>query len=83
MREITPECTLDYTVSKIERARQAKESYNIIIPIMAKFSDWSYTKSLKTAFIETAKNTKYQIPNQFLSHKCTQEPMDLIKRGNE
>ena len=61
MREITPECTLDYTVSKIERARQAKESYNTIIPIMAKFSDWSYTKSLKIAFIETAK--KHKIPN--------------------
>ena len=57
IREITPKYLLDYTTLYIERA---KESYNTMIPIMAKFSDWSRTKSHRTAFIEAVEkqNTK-------------------------
>ena len=50
------------TLSQIERAHRPKENqspvshYNKVPPIIAKFTDWTFTEEIKTSFIKAAKS---------------------------
>ena len=54
-----PELDKDYIISKIERAHKAKVSnYETILPVTAKFSDWTFSEQVKSSFIRTTKDKK-------------------------
>ena len=53
----------DYIISKIERARRAVgNNYVIILPVVAKFSDWTFSEHVKSSFIRAAKDKKDETP---------------------
>ena len=86
IKKITPENILEYITSKIQRAHRDKEFYSTTIQIIAKFSDWSYSESLKTTFIHAAKKPKERQPsNPYMSSKCIKRPYqpDEIMRWRE
>ena len=54
-----PELDKDYIISKIERAHRAKvNNYGTILPVTAKFSDWTFSEQVKSSFIRTTKDKK-------------------------
>ena len=56
---IMPELDKDFITSKIERAHRAKwNNYRTILPAVAKFSDWTFSKQVKSSFIKAAKDKK-------------------------
>ena len=60
---VMPELDKDYIISKIERAHRAKgNNYGTILPVIAKFSDWTFSEQVKSSFIRAAKDKKDETP---------------------
>ena len=58
-----PELDKGFITSKIERVHSVKgNEYGAILPIIAKFSDWTFSKQVKSSFIKAAKDKKDEIP---------------------
>ena len=56
---VMPEFGNDCITSKIERAHKAKgNKYEIILQIIAKFLDWTFSEQVKSSFIKAAKDKK-------------------------
>ena len=56
---IMPELDKDYIISKIERAHRGKgNNYGTILPLIAKFRDWTFSEQSKSSFIRAAKDKK-------------------------
>ena len=49
----------EFDTSKIERTHKAKgNKYEIILQIIAKFLDWTFSEQVKSSFIKAAKDKK-------------------------
>ena len=60
---VMPELDKDFIISKIERVHRAKgNNYGTILPVNAKFSDWTFSEQIKFSFIKAAKDKKDEIP---------------------
>ena len=60
---VMPELDKDYIISKIEMAHRAKDNnYETIIPVIAKFPDWTFSEQVKSSFIRAAKDKKDETP---------------------
>ena len=58
-----PRLDRDFIISKIERAHSAKGNiYGTILPVIAKFSDWTFFEQIKFSFIRAAKDKKDETP---------------------
>ena len=54
----------DFIISKTERAHRAKgNKYETILPIIAKFSDWTFSEQVKSSFIKAAKEKRMKSPS--------------------
>ena len=54
---VMPDLNKDFIISKIERAHRAKgNNYGTILPVIAKFLDWTFSEQFKSSFIRAAKN---------------------------
>ena len=78
-----PELDKDYIISKIERAHRAKgNNYGTILPVIAKFSDWTFSEQVKSSFIRVVKDKKYETPiivSQMYSAALTKRCNNAIK----
>ena len=60
---VMPELDKDFIISKIERVHRAKgNNYGTILPVNAKFSDWTFSEQIKFSFIKAVKDKKDEIP---------------------
>ena len=60
---VMPELDKDFITRKIERVHRAKRNnYGTILPVIAKFSDWTFFKQVKSSFIKAAKDKKDETP---------------------
>ena len=60
---VMPELDKDYIISKIERSHRAKDNiYETILPVIAKFPDWTFSEQVKSSFIRAAKDKKDKTP---------------------
>ena len=60
---VVPELDKDFIISKIERAHRSKgNNYGTILPVIAKFSDWTFSEQVKCSFIKAAKIKKMKSP---------------------
>ena len=80
-----PELDKDFITSKIERTHRAeKNKHGAIFPIIAKFSDLTFSKHVKYSFIKAAKDENVEIPlivSQMYSAALTIRRNDaMIKR---
>ena len=58
-----PELDKEYIISKIERAHRVNSNnYGTILPVIAKFSDWTFSEQVKSSFIRAAKDKKNETP---------------------
>ena len=77
---------------KIERAHEPKENqspfsqHNKVPPIIAKFTDWTFTEEIKISFIKRAKNSRNnhivyvsQMYSPAVSNRCN-EAMKVCKQ---
>ena len=56
---VMPELDKDFVTSKIERAHRVKRNnYGSILPVIAKFSDWTFSEQVKFSFIKAAAKDK-------------------------
>ena len=56
---VMPELVEDFITSKIERVYRAKgNNYGTIFPIIARFSDWTFSEQVKSSFIKATKDKK-------------------------
>ena len=61
---VIPHRSPEEILSKIERAHRPKDNqspvsqHNKVPPIIAKFTDWTFTEEIKTSLIKAAKNSK-------------------------
>ena len=61
---VMPELDKDFIISKIERVHRAKgNNYGIILPVIAKFSDWTFSEQVKSSFIKAAKDKRLKPPS--------------------
>ena len=78
---VMPELDEDFITSKNEKAYRAKgNDYGTIFPVIAKFSDWTFSEQVKSSFIKAAKDKKDEtsiIVPQMYSDALTK---DAIKR---
>ena len=52
---VIPELDKDFIPSKIERAHRAeRDNYGTILPVIAKFSGWTFSEEVKSSFIKAA-----------------------------
>ena len=80
-----PQLSKDFIISKIKRTCKVdRDKYATIPWIIAKFSDWTFSKKFKFSFIKAVKNKKVEIPlivSQMYSATLTQRHNDgMIKR---
>ena len=80
-----PELDKDFIISKIERAHRAKGSnYGTILPVIAKFSYWTYSEQVKCSFIRAAKNKKDEtriiVSQMYLAAVTKRRNNEIIKR---
>ena len=74
-----PELDKDYIISKIQRAHRAKgNNYGTILPVIAKFSDWTFSEQAISSFIRASKDKKDETPT-IISLMCS---ATLTKRRN-
>ena len=60
---VMPELDREFITSKIERAHRTKRNnYGTILPVTAKFSDWTFSEQVKSSFIKAAKDKKDETP---------------------
>ena len=60
---VMPEFDKDFITSKTERAHRAKRNnHGTILPVIAKFSDWTFSEQVKSSFIKAAKDKKDETP---------------------
>ena len=60
---VMPELNKDFITSEIERAHRAKiNNYGTILPVIAKFSDRTFSEQVKPSFIKAAKDKKDENP---------------------
>ena len=60
---VMPELDKEFIINKIERAHRAKRNnYGTILPVIAKFSDWTFSEQVKSSFIKAAKDKKDETP---------------------
>ena len=60
---VMPEIDKDYIIRKIERAHRVKgNNYGTFLPVIAKFSDWTFSEQVKSSFIRAAKDKKDETP---------------------
>ena len=65
IHRVIPHRSPEEILSKIERAHRPKENqspvsqHNKVPPIIAKFTDWTFTEEIKTSFIKVAKNSRH------------------------
>ena len=53
----------DFIISKIKRAHRAKgNNYGTILPVIAKFSDWTFSEQVRSSFIRATKDKKDETP---------------------
>ena len=53
----------DFIISKIERAHRTKgNNYGTILPVIAKFSDWTFSEQVRSSFIRATKDKKDETP---------------------
>ena len=53
----------DFIISKIERAHRAKgNNYGTILPVIAKFSNWTFSEQVRSSFIRATKDKKDETP---------------------
>ena len=58
-----PELDKDFIISKIEREHRAKgNNYGTIFPVIANFSEWTFSEQVKFSFIRSAKDKKDENP---------------------
>ena len=59
-----PELYKDFIIKKIERVHRAKgNNHGTILPVtMEPFSDWTFSKQVKSSFIRVAKDKKDKTP---------------------
>ena len=58
-----PELDKDFIISKIGRAHRVKgNKYGTILPVIAKFSDRTFSEQVKSSFIRAAKDKKDETP---------------------
>ena len=58
-----PELDKDFIITKIEKAHRAKRNkYGTILPVIAKFSDWTISEQVKSSFIKAANDKKDETP---------------------
>ena len=49
----------DFIISKTERVHRGKgNNYATVLPVTAKFSDWTFSEQVKSSFIKAAKDEK-------------------------
>ena len=57
--KVMPELDKKFIISKIERKHRAKKNnYGTILPVNAKFLDWTFSEQVKSGFIKAAKDKK-------------------------
>ena len=80
---VMPELDKDYIISKIERAHRAKgNNYGTILPVIAKFSDWTFSEQVKSSFIKAAKDkdeTPMIVSKMYLAALAKQCNNEMIK----
>ena len=58
-----PELDKEFIISKTERAHKAKRNnYGTNLPVIAKFSYWTFSEQAKFSFIKAAKDKKDETP---------------------
>ena len=58
-----PELDKDFIINKIERAHRAKgNNYGTSLPVITKFSDWTFSEQVKSSFIKATKDKKDETP---------------------
>ena len=58
-----PELNKDFIINKIERADRAKgNNYGTIPPVIAEFSDWTFSEQVKSSCIRAAKDKMNETP---------------------
>ena len=80
-----PEFDKDFLTSKIDCTHIAKgNKHGTFLPIIAKFSDWTFSKQVKSSFIKAAKDEKVEtliIGSNLYSAALTKRRNDaMIKR---
>ena len=94
INKVMSDVDTEYISSKIERAHRGRENNensdsNRILPIFAKFTDWSFSEKTKTSFIKAAKNSnsKVYVAQMYTSsltkrrNKAMQKRIDLKKEN--
>ena len=77
-----PELNKDFIISKIDRAHRAKgNNYGTILPVIAKFLDWTFSEQFKSSFIRAAKNkTPITVSQMYWAALTKRRNNALVKR---
>ena len=82
-----PELDKDFITSKIERADKVKRNnYGTILPVIVKFSDWTFPEQVKSSFIKAAKDKKDETPiivSQMYSTALTKQHNNAMIKQKE
>ena len=72
-------------IKKIERVHRAKENkLGRTLPVVAKFTDWNFSKDVKTSFIKAVKDGNDRTPifvSQIYSSALTMRRNEAMKRN--
>ena len=88
IHRVIPHRSREGILIKIERVHGPKENqspvsqHNKILPIIAKFTIWTFTEEIKTSFIKTAKNSRNNhiaYVSQVYSPAVTNKPNEAMK----
>ena len=78
-----PELDKDFIINKIERAHRAKgNNYGTSLPVITKFSDWTFSEQVKSSFIKAAKDkdeTPMRVSKMYLAALAKQCNNEMIK----
>ena len=82
---VMPELDKDFIIRKSERPHRVKSNnYGTILPVIAKFSDWTFSEKVTSSFIRAAKDKKDEtliIVSQMYSAPLTKQRNNaMIKR---
>ena len=91
IKKVMPDIEVDTISSKIERAHRGKESVgennskSEQLPIIAKFTDWTFSEQVKTAFIKASKssNSRPIFVSQMYTKALTSRRNNAMKRRME